>query len=124
MSTNDEALRAQLADFLSWKNAHADFDAVVKGVPPRARGLVPKGFAHSVWQLVEHMRIAQADILDFCVNPKYEHLMKWPDDYWPKAVPKSAAAWSKAIAGFRHDLKAMQQLALDPGIDLFAKIPG
>ena len=123
MSIPDDALRAQLADFLNWKNAHVDFDSAVKGVPPRLRGVVPKGFAHSLWQLVEHMRIAQSDILDFCVNPKYEHTMKWPADYWPKAVPKTASAWTKALAAFRQDLKAIQQLALDPQVDLGAKIP-
>ena len=123
MSTHDEALRAQLAEFLNWKNAHVDFDTVVKGIAPRMRGALPKGFAHSLWQLVEHMRTAQADIVDFCVNPQYEHTMKWPDDYWPKASPRNQAAWSKAIAGFRRDLKAMQQLAMDRSVDLFAKIP-
>ena len=81
----DKALRAQLAEFVDWRHAHLGFDAAVKGIPPRLRGVVPKGFAHSIWQVVEHIRIAQADILDFCVNPKYVHDMKWPDDYWPRA---------------------------------------
>ena len=121
---SDKALRAQLADFLDWKNAHVGFDDAVKGVPPKLRGAVPKGFAHSVWQIVEHVRIAQSDILDFCVNPRYQHTMKWPDDYWPKTpAPKSATAWSKSLAGIRRDLKAMQRLAADGRIDLFAMIP-
>jgi uncharacterized damage-inducible protein DinB len=123
MADTDRALREQLADFLNWRNAHADFEAVVKGIPPRIRGVVPAGFAHSPWQILEHMRIAQADILDFCVNPKYAHTMKWPDDYWPKAAPKNAAAWTKSIAAFRRDLARMQRLALNRKIDLFAKIP-
>jgi uncharacterized damage-inducible protein DinB len=124
MTRNEQALRAQLAEFLDWRNAHADFDQVVKGVPSRKRGVVPKGFAHSVWQLVEHMRIAQADILDFCVNPRYEHTMKWPDDYWPRRpAPPSDAAWKKALASFRRDLKTMQRLAKNRRIDLFARIP-
>src|SRR5437762_3110571 len=123
MISNDAALRAQLADFLNWKNAHADFDTVVKGVAPPMRGIVPKGFAHSLWQLVKHMCIAQADILDFCVNPNYEHAMQWPDDYWPKSAPKPASAWARTLAAFKQDLKAMQRLATDPGIDLLAKIP-
>ena len=120
----DKALRAQLADFLDWKNAHVGFDDAVKEIPPKLRGAVPAGFAHSVWQVVEHVRIAQHDILDFCRNPRYEHTMKWPDDYWPKTPdPKDAAAWTRALADVRRDRKAMQQLAADPAVDLFAKIP-
>jgi hypothetical protein len=75
-------------------------------------------------QLLEHLRLAQEDILDFCVNPKYVHDMKWPDDYWPRlASPGSAAAWTKSLAVIRRDRKAMQRLAMNPRIDLFAKIP-
>jgi uncharacterized damage-inducible protein DinB len=119
----DTALRAQLADFLDWKNAHVGLDDALKGIPPRLRGAVPAGFAHSVWQIVEHIRIAQHDILDFCTNADYEE-MKWPDDYWPKApAPKNAAAWRAALADYRRDRKALQRLAADRRIDLFAKIP-
>jgi len=120
----DKALRVQLAEFVDWRHAHLGFDAAVKGIPPRLRGMVPKGFAHSVWQVVEHIRIAQADILDFCVNPKYVHDMKWPDDYWPRAAsPGSASAWTKSLAVIRRDRKTMQRLAMNSRIDLFAKIP-
>ena len=121
MST-EKALRAQLAEFLDWHHAHAGFDDAVAGLPATLRGTVPKGFAHSAWQIVEHMRIAQHDILDFCLNKNYQE-MKWPDDYWPTPVPKSAAAWTKSLAGFRADRKALQQLATNRRIDLFAKIP-
>jgi hypothetical protein len=122
---NDKALRTQLAQFVSdWQQAHVGFDRAVKGVPPRLRGAIPKGAAHSIWDIVEHMRIAQADILDFCVNPKYVHDMKWPDDYWPPSpAPKSAAAWTKSLTAIRRDRKATERLALNPKIDLFAKIP-
>ena len=121
---SDKALRLQLADFLDWKNAHVGFDDAVKGIPPRFRGAVPGGFAHSPWQMLEHMRIAQHDILDFCKNPRYTHAMKWPDDYWPKTPgPKNAGAWSGSLAAFRRDRKAMQRLAVDRRIDLFATIP-
>mgnify|MGYP001583745755 CR=1 FL=1 len=118
-----KALRAQLSDFLDSRHAHVGFEAAVKGTPVGQRGAVPTGFEHSVWQLVEHIRIAQNDILDFCRNPRYV-AKKWPDDYWPAAPgPKSAAAWTKALADFRRDRRAMQRLAANPRIDLFAKIP-
>jgi uncharacterized damage-inducible protein DinB len=119
----DQLLRAQLADFLDWKSAHVGFDDAVKGMPVKQRGVVPKGFAHSAWQILEHIRIAQHDILEFCINPAYQE-KKWPDDYWPASpVPKSAAAWNRALADFRRDRTAMQRLARDSRINLFAKIP-
>jgi uncharacterized damage-inducible protein DinB len=120
---SDRLLRAQLADFLDWKSAHAGFDDVIAGMPVKARGVVPRGFAHSAWQVLEHLRLAQHDILDFCRNAEYEE-MKWPDDYWPASpAPKSAAAWTRAVGGFRRDRRALQRLAADPRLDLFAKIP-
>ena len=119
----DKALREQLSEYLDWKNAHVGLDDAVKGIPPKLRGAVPKGFAHSAWQVVEHVRIAQHDILDFCRNPRYKHV-KWPDDYWPKMPrPSNAAAWTKSIARFRRDRRAMQRLATNARIDLLAKIP-
>ncbi|MDQ6886933.1 MAG: DinB family protein [Gemmatimonadota bacterium] len=121
----NNALRTQLAELVGdWRQAHVAFDDAVKGMPPKLRGAVPPGFAHSVWQVVEHIRIAQADILDFCVNPRYRHDLQWPGDYWPKApAPKNAAAWSKAVAAVQRDRKAMQRLALDRRLELSAAIP-
>src|SRR5438552_18120785 len=111
---NEKALRAQLGELLDWGHAHASFDRVVTGVPPKLRGAVPKGFAHSVWQVVEHVRIAQHDILDFCRNPRYEHTMKWPDDYWPKTPrPRTGSAWTTSLAHIKRDRKAMQRFAAD-----------
>jgi uncharacterized damage-inducible protein DinB len=119
----DTALREQLARYLDWHDAHADFDTAIKDIPPKLRGAVPEGLPYSPWQLLEHLRLAQHDILDFCVNPSYKE-MRWPDDYWPtSASPPSAAAWDGSIAGYRSDLEAMQRLARDPRIDLFATIP-
>jgi uncharacterized damage-inducible protein DinB len=121
--TTDHTLRVQLAEFLNWRHAHVDFDAAVKDVPPGLRGKVPQGFTHSAWQIVEHIRLAQQDILEFCRNPKYRE-KKWPEDYWPKAPsPKNATAWSNSMVGVRRDLRALRRLATDRQIDLSAKIP-
>lgn len=117
------ALRTQIAKLLDWKEAHAGFDKTVKGIPPRLRGVVPERLPYSAWQLLEHLRMAQADILDFCRNPGYE-AKKWPDDYWPSAPrPAGAAAWTRSIAAFKRDRRSAQRLAMNPTIDLFARIP-
>lgn len=123
MTDPDASLRAQLARFLDWHDAHADYDAAVDGIPPALRGAVPAGLPHSAWQLIEHLRLAQEDILDFCVDAHYRE-RAWPDDYWPDAAtPPSDAAWSESVAAYRRDRKAMQRLARDPATDLFARIP-
>ena|SRR5437763_5279000 len=120
---DDRALRAQLVKLLDFDEAHAGFDRAVTGIPSRSRGRVPDGWEYSLWQLVEHLRIAQADILEFCVSAKYRE-KKWPDDYWPRSPsPPSAAAWAASLARYRRDRKAMQGLAANTKIDLFATIP-
>ncbi len=117
------ALRAQLAKALDWREAHAGFDRAVADLAPPLRGRTPEGLPYSPWQLLEHIRMAQHDILDFCRNPKYEE-KEWPADYWPKsAAPPNVTAWDESIAAVRKDREAMQQLALDPALDLSAKIP-
>jgi uncharacterized damage-inducible protein DinB len=120
---NDKALRAQLVKLLDFEEAHVGFDRAVKGIPARRRGKVPAGGEHSLWQLLEHLRITQADILEFCLTAKYKE-KKWPDDYWPASpAPRSAAAWTTSIAGYRRDRKALQRLAANTKIDLLATIP-
>ena len=120
---NEQALREQLLKVIDWEEAHVPFDRAVKGIPPSMRGVVPNGWEHSAWQLVEHIRIAQADILEFSITAKYK-AKKWPDDYWPKvSAPRNAAAWSTSIAEIRKDRKKLQQLAKNPRIDLTAEIP-
>ena len=120
---DEKALRAQLVAFLDWNHAHASFDEAVKGIPPRLRGAVPTGLAHSVWEIVEHVRLAQADILAFSVSKTYRE-KKWPADYWPKTpAPRSAAAWNRSLEAFRRDRKAIQRLTADRRIDLLATIP-
>ena len=116
-------VRSVVARLLDWEDAHAGFDKVVGGLPAELRGRVPAGLPYSPWQLLEHLRITQHDILEFCVNPKYEEL-SWPDDYWPKsAAPQSARAWDESVAGFRIDREALKQLALNPSINLLEKVP-
>jgi len=118
-----KALRQQLFRLLSWRDAHAGFDTAVTGIPPKLRGKAPNGLPYSPWQLVEHMRITQADILEFCVDRHYEE-KHWPADYWPKArAPRSQRAWSGSIAAFRRDRRALERLVMNPRVDLFARVP-
>jgi uncharacterized damage-inducible protein DinB len=118
-----DALRQHLLDLLRGRNAHADFDAVVADFPSRMRGVKPPGAPHTAWQLLEHMRIAQADILEFSRDAKHKS-PPWPEGYWPKTeAPPNAAAWNNSLRSFRADWKAMAKLIADKKTDLFAKIP-
>ena len=120
---NDQALRKHLLELLDGAQAHAPLDKVVSDFPAKLRGEIPKGLPHSAWMLLEHIRLAQWDILEFSRNPEYKEL-KWPDDYWPKSpVPPSEAAWDKSVKSFHGDLAAMKKLVNDPKTDLLAKIP-
>jgi uncharacterized damage-inducible protein DinB len=120
---SDDALRAHASRVLDWHDAHIGFEAVVEGIPPELRGKQAKGLPYSSWQLLEHMRIAQHDILEFCRNASYVE-MKWPDDYWPESpAPPNAAAWEHSVAAFRRDRETLKELVADPNVDLFAKIP-
>ena len=118
-----DPLRAHLLKVLSWGDAHVTFDHAVKGLPPRARGVRPEGLPYSIWQLVEHIRLAQWDILEFCRNPRYR-APKWPDDYWPQSpAPPDAAAWRKSVAAVVADRRAVVGMVSAPGFDPFATIP-
>jgi uncharacterized damage-inducible protein DinB len=118
---NDHGIRELVAKLLGWEDAHVGFDIAVADIPEEYRG--KRAGAHSPWELVEHMRLAQHDILDFSRNSSYE-AMEWPKDYWPATpVPPSAAAWDESLAAFRRDREAMQQMALDTSLDLTQKIP-
>jgi len=119
---NEDAVRDHIARVLDWQEAHAGFDKAVEGIPPDKRGARAAGFEHSPWQLLEHMRLAQDDILDFCVNANYKHTMKWPDDYWPGPTPPGDAAWTDSIASFKQSREKMKALARDVA-DLTAKVP-
>lgn len=119
----EKALREHVIYLLDGGGAHAKFDELVAGIPAKLRGQKPAGLPHSLWMLLEHLRIAQWDILEFSLNPKHRS-PKWPEGYWPTAdAPPSSAAWNASIKKFRSDLKAMQALVKDSRTDLLAKIP-
>jgi hypothetical protein len=119
----DQSLRDHVLYLLRGGGAHLDFNTAVAKLPPKLRGAKAKGVPHTPWRLVEHMRIAQWDILEFCRNPRYV-APEYPDGYWPKGdSPPNAAAWNNSIKAFQKDLKGMQDLVADPATDLFAPIP-
>lgn len=123
MSDATRALREHLVRILDWEDAHVGFDAAIEGIPPDKRGARAAGFDHTPWQLLEHLRIAQEDILDFCVNDAYEHTMTFPDDYWPaSAGPPSEHAWSDSVAAYIRSRDGMKRLARDVE-DLTATVP-
>jgi uncharacterized damage-inducible protein DinB len=120
---NDTPLREQLVRILDWEEAHVGFDKAIADLPADKRGALATGFEHSVWQLLEHMRLAQEDILDFCLNPKYVHTMKWPDDYWPKQpAPPNSAAWDESVASFKRERDRFKTLVRETK-DLYALVP-
>jgi len=119
----DQSLRDHLLELLKTGSAHLGFDEAIDGLPAELRGRKVPGLAHTVWQLVEHLRLAQEDILEFSRNPGYKE-MKFPDDYWPDTeAPPSDEAWTQSVEAYRRDLQAMKDLVADPNTDLFAKIP-
>jgi len=120
---NGKQLREHVLYLLDGGGAHARFDDVVKNMPEKLRNIKPNGLQHSAWMLLEHLRLAQWDILEFSLNSKYK-TPEWPKDYWPKTeAPPSAAAWNKSIQQFRKELKAMQDLVANPKTDLYSSIP-
>ena len=126
MATKDphsKQLREHVLYLLDDGGAHAKFNDAVKDMPEELRGVKPDRLPHSAWMLLEHLRIAQWDILEFSRNSKHA-LPKWPEGYWPKTqVPPNAAAWNKSIKQFLKDLKAMQDLVANTKTDLYARIP-
>jgi DinB superfamily len=119
---NDKALREQLQKVLSWREAHADWKQALAGLDPAHRGVRPQGSPHSAWDLLEHVRLAQRDILDFTIDPKHVS-PDWPSGYWPKTLaPADDAEWEKSLGEFFRDLKEMEKLVNNPRTDLFARI--
>ena len=121
--TSDQSLRKHLVELLDGGHAYAAFDKIIADFPPKLRNQKPSGLPHSAWMLLEHLRLAQWDIVDFSRNPKYV-APKWPQAYWPaRSSLPSPAAWNKSVKSFRDDLETMKKLVGDPQTDLFAKIP-
>ena len=124
MTTDQTAkLREHLVELLKGGSAHLTFDQAIADLPAKLRGAKPNGVPHSPWQLLEHLRIAQWDILEFSRNPKHKS-PPWPEGYWPSSDgPPGDAAWERSVAAVRADLKAMQDLVADPASDLFTPFP-
>ncbi|MDQ7823013.1 MAG: DinB family protein [Candidatus Eremiobacteraeota bacterium] len=115
-------LREHLVKLLRSSEAHIGFDKTLADLPQELRGARPDGFAHSIWQLLEHLRIAQWDILEFSRDAG--HISpKWPEGYWPeREAPGDEAAWNESLAKFRADLHTMEELVASPENDLFIPI--
>ena len=119
----DVALREHLLYVLKGGGAHATFEHAIADFPVGLRGKKLKGLPYTAWMLLEHMRIAQWDILEFSRSAKHVS-PKWPDEHWPKtAGPPNTSAWEKSIRSFRADLKAMQKLVSNPKTDLYTRLP-
>jgi hypothetical protein len=115
----DTFLRKQLADAMRGHQAHLDFDSAIRDFPVELRGVKIPGAPHTAWQLLEHMRIAQWDILEFSRNPKHES-PKWPEGYWPKTeAPPDAKAWDASVRAFQKDAREMEHVVNDSKQELF-----
>lgn len=122
-TADDRALRDHLLYLLGGGGAHVSFEKSIEGLPSGLRGVKPTNLPFTAWRLLEHLRIAQWDIVEFSVNPKHVS-PEWPDGYWPEGdAPPSDAAWKKSVQQFRRDLKRMEALVADPHTDLYARIP-
>ena len=120
---DETALREQLSKLLVWHDAHADWKSALEDFPAQHYAMKLPGAPHSAWELLEHTRIAQSDILEFCRNAGHVS-PEWPAGYWPNSAgPLNPAAWKKSVKSFEGDWKALQALVANPQIDLMAPIP-
>jgi uncharacterized damage-inducible protein DinB len=121
--THDQQLRQQLAKFLDWGEAHADFRAAVNEFPEDLRGEVPPGFSHSAWELLEHLRIALWDIVEFTKNTRHKS-PPWPMGYWPPSpIPPQDEAWDQSVGSVLDSLEEMRALVLDRSRPLLDPLP-
>jgi len=119
----NKSLRDHLLEVLKGGHAHATFDAAVADFPSQLWGKKADGLPYTAWMILEHLRIAQRDILEFSRSAKHVS-PKWPEGYWPETdAPPSASDWDKSIKSFQADLTAIQKLVADPKTDLFAPLP-
>jgi len=119
---NDAALRKHLIELLRGRGAHADFDEAVDGLPEALRGARVKELPFTAWRLLEHLRLAQWDILEFSRDAKHKS-PPWPEGYWPEGdAPPNSAAWDASVAACKRELAEMEKLVRDPSNDLFAPI--
>src|SRR5687767_15592976 len=119
---HDRTLREHIRNLLQGASAHLSFDDAFGDLPERLRGIKPSGAPHTAWQLLEHLRLAQWDILEFSRDPAHSSPV-FPAGYWPaNEAPPNEAAWEKSISTFRSELEAMKKLVADPRTDLFAPI--
>ncbi len=120
---NDKALRQHLLALLRGGQAHVTFDNAIKSFPFDRAGLRPEGAPHSAWELLEHLRIAQTDILQFSISAKHVS-PKWPEGYWPSdEAPKNKAQWNASVKACREGLAAFEKLILNPKKDLYEPFP-
>ncbi len=120
---HDKELRQQLSKVLDWHEAHADLSASVADFPAELHGRVPEGLPYSAWQLLEHIRLALWDIVEFSRDARHKS-PDWPEGYWPKtAAPPDTTAWDKSVKAIQQHLQEMRELVNDPKHDLFAPIP-
>jgi hypothetical protein len=120
---DDKSLREHVLYLLKGDGAHLDLDAVTQDLPTSARGQRPRGSPHSPWEVLEHLRIAQMDVLESTRNPNHAS-PEFPGGYWPNSpTPPDEKAWDESAAAFRADLRALTDLAANPSHDLLALIP-
>ncbi|MEO8910143.1 MAG: DinB family protein [Gemmatimonadaceae bacterium] len=116
--------REIVASSLGWEQGHATLENAVKDLPANLRGKIPPNYPHSIWQLLEHIRITQHDLLEFCQNPEYVEKLEWPQDYWPPTIiPSDGGAWNKTLADCRSDRESLAKFVNETKLDLTAKIP-
>ncbi len=122
-ASSDQALREHFLYLLKGGGAHASFDDAIGDWPVQLAGVKVANFPHTAWMLLEHMRLAQWDILEFSRNSKHVS-PKWPEGYWPASeAPPNEKVWTASMATFRKDLQAMERLVSDRKVDLYARLP-